>query len=116
MLKILKTDTQVFGPYASIEEVDNGYMCDGINVQHTVAVDAVIEEVPDDYVHPKIAMKQLRSQRNKLLAESDIYVLADRWESYTEDQKLAWAGYRQSLRDLPENTVNLANPVWPTKP
>ncbi|NBP87864.1 MAG: hypothetical protein EBU59_05025, partial [Planctomycetia bacterium] len=24
--------------------------------------------------------------------------------------------YRQALRDLPANTVDPANPVWPTKP
>ena len=28
----------------------------------------------------------------------------------------AWATYRQELRDLPDNTTDPRNPVWPTKP
>ena len=28
----------------------------------------------------------------------------------------AWATYRQELRDLPDNTEDPRNPVWPTKP
>jgi len=28
----------------------------------------------------------------------------------------AWAAYRQQLRDLPANTVDPENPVWPTTP
>ena len=27
-----------------------------------------------------------------------------------------WKTYRQSLRDLPANTSDPANPTWPTKP
>jgi hypothetical protein len=27
-----------------------------------------------------------------------------------------WMDYRQALRDLPANTVDPANPVWPVKP
>ena len=30
--------------------------------------------------------------------------------------KAAWAIYRQALRDLPSNTVDPLNPVWPTPP
>jgi len=28
----------------------------------------------------------------------------------------AWATYRQALRDLPENTTDPRNPVWPSQP
>jgi len=28
----------------------------------------------------------------------------------------AWAAYRQQLRDLPDNTEDPRNPVWPTPP
>jgi len=28
----------------------------------------------------------------------------------------AESAYRQALRDLPANTADPANPVWPTKP
>ena len=53
---------------------------------------------------------KLRDQRNQLLAETDYLALYDVTMS-TEMQT-----YRQSLRDLPANTTDPANPVWPTKP
>lgn len=53
----------------------------------------------------------LRSQRNKLLAESDWTQLGD-----TSAAKELWAAYRQILRDLPANTSDPLNPIWPAKP
>jgi len=54
---------------------------------------------------------ELRVQRNKLLSESDWTQLPD-----AQVNAAAWATYRQALRDLPANTADPANPVWPTKP
>lgn len=62
------------------------------------------------------AWEKLRDRRNALLTESDAYVLPDRWETYSEEHKAAWASYRQALRDLPETTQDPFNPVWPSKP
>ena len=56
------------------------------------------------------AWKHLREKRNRLLHESDWWASNDL--SITEEQ----AAYRQSLRDLPANTADPANPTWPTKP
>lgn len=58
----------------------------------------------------------LRAKRNSLLEESDAYVLPDRWFSYDELKKAEWSTYRQALRDLPANTTDPFNPVWPVKP
>ena len=58
----------------------------------------------------------LREERNSRLLKSDAYVLPDRWSAYTPEQQTAWATYRQALRDLPENTTDPFNPVWPVKP
>lgn len=58
----------------------------------------------------------LRSERNALLAASDVLVTADRWAAYSDDERAAMATYRQALRDLPENTTDPAAPVWPTMP
>lgn len=55
-------------------------------------------------------MVELRAKRNQLLAETDYLALSDVTLS-TE-----MAEYRQALRDLPANTSDPANPVWPTKP
>lgn len=39
------------------------------------------------------------------------------WDTpLTEEEKQAWAVYRQALRDLPENTENPLEPNWPAKP
>lgn len=53
----------------------------------------------------------LRSRRDVLLASSDWTVLAD-----TPTNTAAWKAYRQALRDLPANTSDPLNPVWPTPP
>jgi len=57
-----------------------------------------------------VAMTALRAERDRLLAETDWWVLPDRTASA---EQLA---YRQALRDLPATTSEPANPVWPTKP
>ena len=54
--------------------------------------------------------KTLRAERDWRLAETDWWVLPDR--TATTEQ----LAYRQALRDLPANTTDPANPVWPTKP
>ena len=59
------------------------------------------------------AQADLRSKRNRLLAETDFYALSD--VTMSDDMKT----YRQELRDLPEgkDTVEKCNNVtWPTKP
>jgi len=56
------------------------------------------------------ALAALRRQRNQLLTETDYLALAD--STLTDEMR----SYRQALRDLPANTVDPANPVWPVKP
>jgi hypothetical protein len=55
-------------------------------------------------------MFDLRYQRNNLLSETDYFALAD--STLTDEMR----AYRQALRDLPANTSDPANVVWPTKP
>lgn len=54
---------------------------------------------------------EMRSTRNQLLLTSDWTQVKDA----PVDQD-AWAKYRQELRDLPANTEDPRNPVWPTQP
>lgn len=65
------------------------------------------------------AMRLLREKRNKLIAETDWWVVSDR--TATQEQ----LDYRTALRDLPSNTTptldsegNLdeSSVTWPTKP
>lgn len=53
----------------------------------------------------------LRAKRAKLLQSTDWTQVPD---APVDSQ--AWATYRQALRDLPDNTEDPRNPVWPTKP
>jgi len=61
-------------------------------------------------VLPIRQMEWLRENRNKLLAETDYFGMPDM--TMSDEMK----AYRQALRDLPANTADPANPVWPTKP
>ena len=66
-------------------------------------LEAVKLELDKDYV---------RSNRNRLLAESD-------WTQNRDvvlSNDTEWKTYRQALRDLPANTTDWTNPPWPTKP
>ena len=56
-------------------------------------------------------LKNIRSERNKKLAESDWTQSRD----ITLDNDDAWKSYRNKLRDFP-STVDINNIVWPTKP
>jgi len=62
-------------------------------------------------VLPLMQLKTLRKRRNQLLAETDYLGLPDLGGFSAE-----MTTYRQALRDLPANTTDPANPVWPTKP
>ena len=61
----------------------------------------------------------LRSQRNRLLKDTDFYMLSDVYGNLTNSQQKAIAVYRQALRDLP-STADLTKPPqevgWPTPP
>ena len=57
-----------------------------------------------------ILLNNLRSKRDRLLAETDHLALSDHVLS------AEMTAYRQALRDLPANTADPANPVWPVKP
>ena len=62
---------------------------------------------------PARALADLRSRRNRLLAETDFYGNSD--VTMSDDMKT----YRQALRDLPDgkDTVEKCdNVTWPTKP
>jgi len=95
--------------YSNAVIIDDGtgaFDADGnqITLDQTL-VDAAAIEVAAEF-----AVAKLREERNKRLAETDYLALAD--ATLTDEMRT----YRQSLRDLPANTTDPANPVWPTKP
>jgi hypothetical protein len=54
---------------------------------------------------------QARTERNKLLSESDWTQVAD-----APVDKAAWATYRQALRDVPNQTGFPSEITWPDAP
>ena len=63
-------------------------------------------------------MRQLREQRNNLLAQTDWRATID----YPKDDQAEWLTYRQSLRDITTQTPeldeqgNIVGITWPTPP
>ena len=63
-------------------------------------------------------LRQLRQQRNQLLAQSDWRMVSD----YPGSNQSEWQTYRQSLRDITTQTPsldsegNLTGITWPTPP
>jgi len=88
-----------------------------VNVQtgEVTTIELTAEEIAEREAYerdvlPLEQMKELRRQRNQLLTETDYLALSD--STLTDEMR----DYRQALRDLPANTVDPANPVWPVKP
>ncbi len=63
----------------------------------------------------ELTLKRLRRERDDLLAKTD-YVATIDYPHPTPEKKQEWLDYRQALRDLPSNTEDPANPVWPVPP
>jgi hypothetical protein len=64
-------------------------------------------------------LQELRRVRDEKLAETD-WVVSRAIDASNDGLGIqlpqVWMDYRQALRDLPANTTDPANPVWPTKP
>jgi hypothetical protein len=87
----------------------------GNNVQFTAAEETAQDNVETAWANaaPARALADLRSKRNRLLAETDFYGNSD--VTMSDDMTT----YRQALRDLPsgKDTVDKCkNATWPTKP
>jgi len=87
----------------------------GTNVQFTAAEETARdnEEAAAVAAAPARALAELRSKRNRLLAETDYLALSD--VTLTSEMET----YRQALRELPTGKDTVAkceNVTWPTKP
>lgn len=94
------------GVVVSIDDSIGAFDADGnaVELDQTLVDAAAAELVTEN------AWNNLRTKRTQLLAETDYLALAD----HTLSAEMT--AYRQALRDLPANTTDVANPVWPTKP
>lgn len=60
------------------------------------------------------AWVELRKVRTNALVESDWTQIRD--ATLSEEKANEWLAYRQALRDLPANTTDPKNPIWPEAP
>ena len=60
------------------------------------------------------AWTALRTERNRLLQQSDWVALSD--AHLSQDKKDAWFAYRQALRDLPDELTDPTQVDWPLDP
>lgn len=64
------------------------------------------ENIPSEWV-----WERLRIRRDDLLAGSDFRVVMDApWDT------APWYSYRQALRDLPDQTTDPRQAIWPAAP
>ena len=97
-----------------------------VNVQtgEVTTVELTAEEIAEREAYerdvlPGVLLENLRSKRNQLLTETDwvtLKAIDDSNDGLGIQLPQVWMDYRQALRDLPANTVDPANPVWPVKP
>lgn len=99
--------------------VDNGfgYVEGDYDIATQMVVDGTVVDIPTETLEAELnetALSMLRANRNELLASCDWTQAND--SPLSSAKRTEWATYRQALRDLPSNTIDPANPVWPTPP
>lgn len=98
-----------------------------LNIEKIINIPATLKEDRKVYtveVVPKTKEEidqekfiEVRQTRDVLLDISDIYVVSDRWDTYTDAKKEEWRIYRQTLRDLPQIYANnIHSVVYPQMP
>ncbi len=96
----------------------NGSYIEGeYDADEYVIVDGVATRKADAEIQAKReadALIEMKIRRNEILMGTDWTQVSD--NQLTTEQRQAWATYRQALRDLPENTTDPLNILWPTKP
>lgn len=114
---LLLPDTHRFSPIEGMSYLDGNYADDKFCVVDGVPVerqpDPVEQSTPyeSQMSDEELAWRNLRRQRNQMLAVTDWTQVLDAPVNQSE-----WAVYRQQLRDLPDKTEDPRNPVWPSPP
>ena len=106
-----------------------GFLSDSIiNMDEVILIKIqgrTLDNLPDEYTKEQydqeyskqeklVAIEEFSLERNRRLTEVDWITL----KAYSTQKVVpkAWRDYMQALRDLPANTEDPANPIWPTVP
>jgi len=97
-----------YDPATQTREHGDALLVDGVWTQNYI-----VSELDPEVAAARIEAQWgiVRADRNSRLSDSDWTQLSD---APVDD--LLWAVYRQELRDLPANTTDPFNPVWPEMP
>lgn len=88
-------------------------------IEYFVTIPLTQEEIDSkNQFHLDDFWNHLRTERDRLLQESDWTQMFDVRKNKSEEWITAWELYRQALRDLPDTVTkyNISSISWPTKP
>lgn len=97
---------RVYPNVVNIDDSTGAFDGDG----NQITIDQSLVNTAASAIQTELNWQNLRDERNKLLTATDYLALSD--VTMSDEMRT----YRQALRDLPANTSDPANPVWPTKP
>jgi hypothetical protein len=96
--------------YVNIDTLD--YELNVFEYEYELVNGEVVQLTPEVLVIPDSKLwEDFRIERNIILNRSDWTQVPD-----APVDSSAWATYRQDLRDLPSNVVDINDIVWPTEP
>ena len=117
-MKKIVTSVGLFGPYHSVEILQDRYVVDGsgelpfIVIGQGTIVESDEITTPTVYVLPAEQLAiEARQQRDQLLQTSDWTQVID-----AKVNQAVWAVYRQALRDIPQQADFPDNIQWPAIP
>jgi len=108
----------IYSSYPNVVSIDDSRGAFDAN-GNLVSLDQSLVDAAAAEINAAEPMRLLRIERDRLIAETDWWVLPDRTPT---DEQLA---YRQALRDLPDNStpvldnttiLGISGVTWPTKP
>lgn len=91
--------------------VPDGVVAGNCKIQNDAGVLSLVDGSADK---SGLIWDLMRDQRNRRLSSCDWTQLAD--SPLSSEDKASWATYRQSLRDLPQNTEDPDSVTWPEQP
>jgi hypothetical protein len=110
LLELVTSDIRSFGSGQTILQIPEELVAG--NMKPELVDDELV--LVEDLTKSSPLWNSLRKLRNLKLQECDWTQLTD--SPLSEEEKDAWASYRQELRDMPTNMTDPEIPVWPTPP
>jgi hypothetical protein len=83
-------------------------------VNQKVGQRAIAAEPPAPVINADLLLAELRIERNRRIALTDWTQFPD--APLSQELKAAYVVYRQALRDLPKNVIDLTQVEWPVEP